>query len=122
MKFTRETSSALTIRSVADGAIVVGTATYESTIALTPDAVYEDWPGKAVPDLVEADFAHLAESRPEVLVLGTGSTNIFPPRELVFALARNGIGLEVMDTAAAARTFNILAGEGRRVAAVLYLS
>jgi uncharacterized protein len=48
-------------------------------------------------------------------------TNVFPPRELVFALARRGIGLEFMDTPAAARTYNVLASEGRQVAAVLYL-
>jgi uncharacterized protein len=114
-------SGALTIRSVADGVIVVGADTYESTIALTPDTVHDDWPEKAVSELVESDFTHLLESQPEVLIMGTGSANVFPPRELVFALARKGVGFEVMDTAAAARTFNILAGEGRRVAAVLYL-
>ncbi len=54
-------------------------------------------------------------------MLGTGNTVVFPPRELVIAMARSGIGLESMDTPAAARTFNVLAGEGRRVAAVLYL-
>jgi uncharacterized protein len=60
------------------------------------------------------------ETNPELIILGTGPTNVFPPRELVFALARRGIGLECMDTAAAARTFNVLSGEGRSVAAVLY--
>ena len=48
-------------------------------------------------------------------------TTIFPPRELTFALARRRVGLEIMDTAAAARTFNVLAGDGRRVTAVLYM-
>jgi len=66
-------------------------------------------------------LAALLDGRPEVIVLGTGATNVFPPRELVFAMARRGIGLEVMDTAAAARTFNVLVGEDRQVAAVLYL-
>ena len=46
---------------------------------------------------------------------------MFPPRELTFSFARKGIGFEVMDTAAAARTFNVLANEDRRVVAVLYL-
>ena len=54
-------------------------------------------------------------------MIGTGWAPARPPRELTFAFARKGIGLEVMDTAAAARTFNVLANEGRRVAAVLYL-
>jgi uncharacterized protein len=63
----------------------------------------------------------VVDTKPEIVLLGTGTTNVFPPRELTFAFARNGIGLEVMDTAAAARTFNVLANEGRRVAAILYL-
>ena len=54
-------------------------------------------------------------------MLGTGASNVFPPRELVFAMARRQVGFETMDTAAAARTFNVLAGEGRRVAALLYI-
>ena len=53
-------------------------------------------------------------------MVGTGKDGEFPPRELMFAFARRGVGLELMDTAAAARTFNVLAGEGRHVAAVLY--
>ena len=57
----------------------------------------------------------------ELLVLGTGKSIIFPPRNVTFAFARRRIGLEVMDTAAAARTFNVLVGDGRRVAAVLYI-
>ena len=65
---------------------------------------------------------HLSREDSEtLLLLGTGSESLFAPRELTFALARRGIGLEAMSTAAAARTFNVLAGEGRRIAAVLYL-
>ena len=56
-----------------------------------------------------------------MIVLGTGKRCVFPPRELTFALARRSVGLDVMDSSAAARTFNVLAGEGRRVAAVLYI-
>ena len=58
----------------------------------------------------------------DVILLGTGPANIFPPRDLVFAMARRGIGFEVMDTRAACRTFNVLVGEGRRVRAALVLS
>ena len=75
---------------------------------------------KALTDLPWLSSAVFAE-QPDVVLLGTGAANIFPPRELTFAFARRGIGLEVMDTAAAARTFNVLANEGRRVAAVLYI-
>ncbi len=122
MKFTRENSTSLMIRSISSEGIRIGDDVFEQTIALTNDAVIEDWPQKTVVELTEADFSLLLESNPEVIVLGTGESNDFAPRELVFAMARRGVGFEVMNSAAAARTFNVLAGEGRRVAAVLYLS
>lgn len=121
MKFTREMPAALTIHSVADAELRIGDDIYTDTIALTGDTVFADWPAGLVGDLTESDFSRLLDASPEIIVLGTGATNIFPPRELVFAMARRGIGFEVMDTRAAARTFNVLAGEGRNVAAVLYV-
>jgi len=112
--------STVTILSVTDGEIRIGDRSYRQTIALTADKVIDEWTGKAVKQLNEADFAALLENNLEVIVLGTGPGNIFPHRDLVFALARRGVGLEFMATPAAARTFNVLVGEGRSVAAVLY--
>ena len=121
MKFTRESSSALRIRSVSGDGIRIGETHYTGPLALTAEAMLPAWPEKNIADLVEDDFAAILADNPEVVVLGTGKTNVFPPRELVFAMARRGVGLEVMDTAAAARTFNVLASEERKVAAVLYV-
>ena len=121
LKFTRETTSALLIRSVSENRIRIGDRSFEHPIAITANAVLEDWPGKAIDELGEDDFDALLDENPDVIVLGTGSDSRFPPRELTFAMARRGIGLEVMDSGAAARTFNVLAGEGRRVVGVFYL-
>ena len=121
MKFTRELSTSLSVRKVSEQGLVIGDHTYASTVALTPEQVYESWPNRAVADLTEDDFAALLDAATEVILLGTGESNVFPPRELVFAMARRGIGFETMDTRAAARTFNVLASEGRKVGAVLYL-
>jgi uncharacterized protein len=121
VKFTRDRQTSLTVRSVSAQSIRVGDMLYECTVAMTTRSVVDDWPDKAVADLVEDDFATLVDDDTEVLILGTGRTNEFPPRELTFAMARRGIGLEVMNSSAAARTFNVLAGEGRLVAAVLYI-
>ena len=115
MKFTREISSAATIRQVSGGAIVVGNERYTRTIALTPDGLIESFAPPPLEELAVAHFEGLLEH------VGTGERAVFPPRELTFAFARRRVGLEVMDTPAAARTFNVLAGEGRRLAAVLYL-
>jgi len=121
LKFTRELSGTLTIQSVTASAITINGTPYAQTIAITPEAVFDDWQAKPVADLADSDFGTLLAQSPEIVLLGTGSNNVFPPRELMFAFARRGIGLECMDTAAAARTFNVLATEGRQVAAVLYL-
>ncbi|MDH3747233.1 MAG: MTH938/NDUFAF3 family protein [Gammaproteobacteria bacterium] len=121
MKFTRELSTSITIRNVAAGEIHIGDEIYRKTIALTTAEIIDDWQAKPISELAPEDFMLLLEFGPELIVLGTGERNIFAPKQVTFALARQGIGLEVMDTAAAARTFNVLAGEGRRVAALLYL-
>lgn len=109
------------IRSVTADGIRIGGEVYTRTIGLTPETIIDDWQQKGVADLVADDFAALLDVNPEIIVLGTGATNIFPPRELIFAMARRQIGFEFMDTAAAARTYNVLAGEGRKIAALLYL-
>lgn len=114
-------TASLMIQRVTESAITVSGEPYSHGIALTPDEVLDAWAPGPVADLLEADFAPLVAKAPEIILLGTGPTNLFPPRELLFAFARRGIGLETMDTRAAARTFNVLASEGRRVAAALYL-
>ncbi len=119
MKFTRDQISKITIRRVESGAILVGDQLLGDNFALTSDEIFVNWQATVIDGLTEDDFEPLIASQPELILLGTGSKPQFPPRELVFALARQGIGLEAMDTAAACRTFNILISEGRRVAAVL---
>jgi uncharacterized protein len=121
LKFTRELAARLVIRSVSADGIRINEDAYSEGVALTAEKLIGTWPGTPVAELVSDDFDTVFATGPEVVLLGTGLTSVFPPRELTFAFARKGIGLEVMDSAAAARTFNVLANEGRRVAAVLYL-
>jgi len=120
LKFTRELSGALTIRSVGPDGIRINEQLWAEAIALTPDGSIDSWDSAPVADLQEDHFAPLLAQSPELVLVGSGARNEFLPRELTFAFARIGVGLEVMDTAAAARTYNVLAMEGRRVAAVLY--
>ena len=120
LKFTRELSGTLTIGSVGPDGIRINDRLWDETIALTPDGIIGPWKTVPVADLSEDHFAPLLAHSPELVLVGTGTRNEFLPRELAFAFARRGVGLEVMDTAAAARTFNVLGMEGRRVAAVLY--
>ena len=67
------------------------------------------------------DFKFLLALEPEIVLLGTGATLRFPRPALSHCLTQAHIGLEVMDTAAACRTYNILVAEGRRVLAALLL-
>jgi uncharacterized protein len=119
MKFSRDEISPLTIRQVEPGLIRIGTEAYSSDFALTADGPVTEF---SVPDIAELKEAHLAtllEMEPELIIIGTGWQPVLPPRELVFAMARRGVGIEVMDTPAACRTFNILVAEGRRPAAII---
>lgn len=121
LKFTRESTSTLTVQSVSSSSITINGTPYTQTIAMTPGQLFDNWQDKPVADLADHDFEALLALSPEIVLLGTGANSVFPPRELMFAFARRGVGLECMDTAAAARTFNVLASEGRHIAAVLYL-
>ena len=121
MKVTRDQISPLTVRKVTRGELVIGNNTVRHHVLLTADQEIRPWTADDFTQLLVGDFASVIESRPEIIVLGTGWQAIFAPRELTFALARRGIGFESMDTPAACRTFNILLNEGRRVAAVLMM-
>lgn len=88
---------------------------------LAPDRLVEDWPVTSPDQFDLAAAAAIAALQPEVVLLGTGPRQVFPPREAQVALLRQRIGVEVMDNAAACRTYNLLAGEGRRVVAALIL-
>jgi len=121
VKFTRDAPTDLTIRQVERGRIRIGQATYESTLGLTVDQVVTDVEAVPVGELRIGHLEVLLRSNPEVVIVGTGWQPAFADRELLFALARRGIGLEVMDTPAACRTFNILIGEGRRPAALMFI-
>ena len=119
MKFTRDDLTAITVRHVEPGAIRVGDQLITRNIVLTPDAVLDDLSLHEFDKLSERDLEPLLHDKPDMLILGSGWRSMLPPRDLVFALARRGIAVEIMDTPAACRTFNILVAEGRRPTAIL---
>ena len=77
----------------------------------------------AVHDVTQLDQAldDIVALKPEVVLLGTGARALFPPPAVLAKFLQRGIGLETMDNAAAARTFNVLVGEGRQVVGVFLL-
>ena len=87
------------------------------SFVIAPDRLIEQWAATDVRALAAADLDPLLALDPEVILLGSGATQAFPPAATMAACLSRGIGIEVMTNAAAARTFNVLAGESRRVVA-----
>lgn len=102
----------------ADGAsALVNDRILTASFIVTPDTLVEDWAVCSASHLTPDDLAPLFALVPELIVLGTGAAQAFPPPETLAACLSRGIGLEAMTNAAAARTFNVLAAEGRKVVA-----
>ena len=121
MKFSREIPTAVTIRHVEQGRIRVGEEDISENIVLFRDTVQRGFVPAKPGQLSTTDIDDLIDQAPEIILFGTGWNTVLPPRDVVFALARKGIGFETMDTPAACRTFNILVSEDRDVAAVLLI-
>jgi uncharacterized protein len=103
------------------GRVVVSEEPITTACLVSPRRLVREWGPEGFDDLTREHMAAVAELDPELVVLGTGARQRFPAGELLRPLMEAGIGVEVMDTGAACRTYNILMGEGRRVAAALIM-
>lgn len=105
------------IQGYAAGGFRVAGASYAGGVLVLPTGV-APWTAGPLAALTADDFAAIG-SEIEVVLLGTGATMARPARALSEALTARGVALDFMDSKAAARTYNVLAGEGRKVAAAL---
>ena len=121
MKFHVSSFAGHLVTGSGPGWVRIGATTYHQGVVLTSSTVQEGWGAAGFDGLTPDDFESLLDTNPEVVLLGTGRAIRFPHPRLTQALANAGVGVEVMDTAAACRTYNILAAEGRRVTAALLL-
>lgn len=101
------------------GYVAVNQQRFERSVVVTPDAVHEPWPVASVEALDADGVRFLLELKPEIVLLGTGASQRFPQPALLREFAQAQIGVEIMDTPAACRTFNILMAEGRDVIAAV---
>lgn len=108
---------AYTLRGADGRHALVNERSLEVSFIVAPDALVESWPVTDITAMRPADLDPLLALAPEIVLLGSGETQAFPPAEVMAACLQRGIGLEAMTNAAAARTFNVLASEGRRVVA-----
>lgn len=93
----------------------------QRSCAVSATQIVENLPVQSVAELDRHTIGKILELAPEVVLLGTGLRAIFPAPAILAEFLRRGIGLETMDNAAAARTFNVLVGESRQVVGVFLL-
>lgn len=110
-----------TFSGYGDDHVAVNGIPYHCNVVVLPGQLLPEWTSATFETLTEADFAGLAALQPEILLLGTGKALRFPSPALLQPLMAAHIGLEVMDTQAACRTYNILVAEGRKVAAAILI-
>lgn len=113
------TSSRNLIRAHQPSAITVGEVTYTTSLIISPELLLPDWAPTTFADLEREHIESLLELAPELVLIGTGRTQRFPGAGLLQPLIRAQVGYEIMDTGAACRTYNVLAGEGRKIVAGL---
>jgi uncharacterized protein len=101
--------------------VTVVDRTLTQSVLLSANEVVEDFPARLVGDLDAGAIDRVLALQPEVVLLGTGARTAFPAQAVLGAFLERGIGLETMDNAAAARTFNVLVGEGRKAVALFLL-
>ncbi len=124
MKIQLETSEQNLISHYGPGSISVNGTEYTNNILITANAVFDNWFSGKLSDLSANHFAELwsddfVGERPEILLFGTGSQHTFPAMSLLVELKKHNLAVEVMNTRAACRTYSVLVGENRPVAAAL---
>jgi uncharacterized protein len=120
MRFTQDaTSASHLIRAYTAGEVRIDDVVHRGTVIVSASAVIDVPEIHCADDLADFDPARLLALEPEVVLIGTGPRQVFAPTAFRSKFLSAGIGFEVMDTGAACRTYNVLLGEQRRVAALL---
>ena len=100
-----------------NGAILVNGSAKTSSFIISLEQLIDDWAPAHIDELSTHHMQPLLQLQPELVLIGTGEILKFPAIEHYACLIQQNIGVEIMDSAAACRTYNILLGEGRKVAA-----
>jgi uncharacterized protein len=123
MKIALDNASGVNIiKSYAPGRVQIRDRHYAHSLIVMPHHLLPEWGPDDAGTLRGSDFEPIIEHRPEVLILGTGERQVFPDPAIFGTLMDLGIGFDVMDNAAACRTYNILIAEERRAVLALMLA
>jgi uncharacterized protein len=115
MKLHPDASNAYAIQSYGPEGVVVNGQLQTMPLILCAVQGPKTWSANSYEDLTQANFDELLAFQPELVIFGSGNRIKFPAPRLLQGLIHKGIGVDTMDNGAACRTFNVLAGEGRRV-------
>ena len=121
MKFQREPGSEFAITAYTADSISVGGTEYRHSLRVSHQTIPAPWPVTSFDQITATTVADGTQVGAEIVIIGTGSTLRFPKPETLRPLIDARIGFEVMNTAAACRTYNVLLSEGRQVAALLLI-
>ncbi len=123
MKLQPDKSNSLTINAYGEGWIEVNGQRFDHSLIVSslPGATAQSWPVPGFDALTTENFDVLGQTGAELVIFGSGKRLRFPKPLWLQTLVGKGIGLETMDTAAACRTYNILASEGRKVVLAVLL-
>ena len=123
MKFAEDDASqGYFISSYDDTSVHINGKAFHSSLIIAPDAVVESWPPETIEALCIDHCQAIIELQPELVIIGSGNKLTFPHVETYASLIQQNIGVEIMDSGAACRTYNILMGEGRRVVAAIIIA
>jgi uncharacterized protein len=120
MQLTRDAAAVHFIRAWEPGRVRIADRWVPGNVIVASDRVIEGWTTIEPHRLTIIELEPALALQPTILVLGTGSEQLLPDVELMAAVAARSVGLEIMSTRAACRTFNVLLQEQRRVVAALF--
>jgi uncharacterized protein len=122
MRFTQDVGSGINIiRGYGNGELRINDGVYRGAVIVSASTLIEMANVNNLDALLSVEAARVLALEPELVLLGTGERQVFPAPAFGAQFMRAGIGLEVMDTSAACRTFNVLVGEQRRAVAILLI-
>ena len=122
MKFTQEINpDSYYINAHDDASVSINGEVYQQSLIILPDDIIANWGVTNIEQLSLDTLAKIQISEVDVILLSTGLSHRIPDMKILAHYLEQGIGCEVMSTAAACRTFNLLVSEGRRVAACLMI-
>ncbi len=121
VKFTREIADTHHVAAWRHGGVRIGEDWIRTHFIVSANGIVRDWEPPTPEDLGPGDLEPALASDPDIIILGTGETLLRPKLDMMGLMAQRGVGLEIMNTPAACRTYNVLLHEGRSVVAALFI-